>query len=660
MDIATHIQTATIPMLKHICDEKGITHSGSAKPQVTHTILTYIGDDKAKEADIRLLVDHLVRDRSKQNKENKKKKKEIVVQADVHENSGVNKRTVVNDSHSRVTIDNCMTNQESENIGITDCGGKGNSEVENGDNDQSEVTQPLFSQEYGRPSETFSIDNLEDLEDQRPKSTSTEITDTSIGDGEDEEIDDDVINEALTGGHGLNSSVFHESFIDDSQYGNSPKAGKQKRVRFSEQGNSEDKLELIVSILVEMRGAFVERMDQMQGQVQKMEDDNAKDKDQAAKKIQALETNMVRRMDQMQEQLQKMEDDKAKDKEQAAKKIQALETNIVKLSQISGEAMEQVKSLIKEKSDASELANQMAKKTLEMAEELKKERTQRLSQQEAYTKELREIRQGLTGINPGQTPGGQVQQDNRTNQMDVNVASRGITDKTKTSTSQVPKENNKKKQSRDKNKRTDISASSDEGVALVVGDSNLDLIVPGRLHETKQVRKLKRATIKEAEENIAWGPHDKVTDIVLHIGGNDMRKGMTATEVKDGIKRVQGKYKEHFKKARFHLSALPPSESKQEVNWHLRELAQETKSNFISLKEMKDHRTKGLVAGMTERGDEHLTVKGTKILAAGLKRSLYSKANMENTPNAGRATSMLTEGLDRLTKTVAEILSQEA
>mgnify|MGYP001593138694 CR=1 FL=1 len=139
-----------------------------------------------------------------------------------------------------------------------------------------------------------------------------------------------------------------------------------------------------------------------------------------------------------------------------------------------------------------------------------------------------------------------------------------------------------------------------------------------------------------------------------------MRKGMTATKVKDGVRRIQGKYKEHFKKARNYLSALPPSKSKQEVNWHLRELAQETKSNFISLKEMKDPRTKGLVAGMTERGDEYLTVKGTKILAAGLKRSLYSKANMDDTPNTGRATSMLTESLDRFTKTVAEILSQEA
>ena len=191
-----------------------------------------------------------------------------------------------------------------------------------------------------------------------------------------------------------------------------------------------------------------------------------------------------------------------------------------------------------------------------------------------------------------------------------------------------------------------------------MGDSNLDSIVPGRLHDSKQVRKLKRTTMKEAEENIAWAPHDKVTDVILHIGAEDMRKGMNATEVKEGIRRVLTKYKENFKKARVHLSALPPSESKQEANWHLRELAQETKSNFISLKEMKDRRTKGLIAGMTQGNRDVITPKGAKVLAAGMKRSLYSKANLDDTHDEGRADNLLKASLDAISKKVAEILSQ--
>ena len=107
-----------------------------------------------------------------------------------------------------------------------------------------------------------------------------------------------------------------------------------------------------------------------------------------------------------------------------------------------------------------------------------------------------------------------------------------------------------------------------QDIVLVVGDFNIDPLV---------------ATCSNPEN---------VTDVVIHIGTNDKQKAMTAQEAKDGIGRFQSKYKRCFKKACFHIAALPPTSDKQEVNFHLRELAAEKKSNFISLKTMKDRQTR--------------------------------------------------------------------
>ena len=610
-EITKHIQQASVPMLKHICEEKGINIVGSSKSQVTLSILTFIGEDSTREAEIREFVDHLLREKVNRAKEAKKKK--IVVQAEIHDNSGGSKGEMDDSNHSSITLTNSVANQGGESIpnlvsssgeDLVGCDGVEN--CDNGENDPMEtLTQPLFSQESG-PSDTFTIPEGEEL---RPKSTSTDLNESGMH--EDTDINDQAVNDALTGNHSLNSSVFQGTFMDESQFGTSPSSSKPKRkVRFSEQDHSEGKLDLVVTMLVEMRGAFEERMDKVEDQMQRIYE---------AKKT---------------------------DNEQAAKKIHALERNMAALSELNSKAMDQVNTLLKEKSNATELAKQQASKALEMAEELKKERAARQGEQSAHLKELKEIRLSLSGATiQAQPQGGHVQQDRRTNQDEHNRAPK------KGATSTSPP-------SSDNHKQTDKGTSRKDGVVLIVGDSNLDSIVPGRLHDSKQVRKLKRTTMKEAEENIAWAPHDKVTDVILHIGAEDMRKGTNATEVKEGIRRVLTKYKENFKKARVHLSALPPSESKQEANWHLRELAQETKSNFISLKEMKDRRTKGLIAGMTQGNRDVITPKGAKVLAAGMKRSLYSKANLDDTHDEGRADNLLKASLDAISKKVAEILSQ--
>ena len=54
------------------------------------------------------------------------------------------------------------------------------------------------------------------------------------------------------------------------------------------------------------------------------------------------------------------------------------------LSELDGKAMDHVNTLIKEKSNATELAKQQASKALEMAEELKKERAARQTEQSAH------------------------------------------------------------------------------------------------------------------------------------------------------------------------------------------------------------------------------------------------------------------------------------
>ena len=87
-----------------------------------------------------------------------------------------------------------------------------------------------------------------------------------------------------------------------------------------------------------------------------------------------------------------------------------------------------------------------------------------------------------------------------------------------------------------------------DGIVLLVGDANIDPLIPKLLHGTKEVRKLKRSTITEAWENMAaCSEPGQVTDVILQVGANDMRKGADGKEVKAGINRLQCKYKEKFK-----------------------------------------------------------------------------------------------------------------
>ena len=628
MDLCEHLQKATIPWLKHICEEKGIKLNGSTKQQVTHVLLTYVGDDKEKEANVREMIDHLVRNKGNKVKENKlAKQKSITVQADVHQaesstvssaNSGVDNVSPstsrvgeVSSATSRVGETSSVTSRVSETSSVTSRVGETSSVTsrvgETGSANRvvskstvSEDSQDLFNhsvitQDTSSVSEPSDTGTLVE-QDIRPKSTSS-LRDSrggllSASESQhditlDQEMSDDRVNRALTGqDQDLDDSVFNASgFIDESNI------GRQKRhVHFSEneKDQTDGKLDLLVTMIVDMRKHF--------------------DREWAI-----LKEEWETEREYNKEKKGEWEAEREYNKE----KIRVLEENVVTLKQVNEKAMHQIKVLVEGKDKALEATQRQASQALETVQELSKAKT--AQEAKVHANEARPAREKSAGKGVAKP---------------LVSAGKGAA---------KPLGNGDHAAMRAKKAHQDI--------VLVVGDSNIDPLVSGRLHEAKEVRKLKRSTIKEAEENIAGCSNpENVTDIVIHIGSNDMRKGMTAREAKDGIGRIQSKYKGSFKKARFHIAALPPTSDKQEVNFHLRELAAEKKSNFISLKTMKDRQTRQPVAGTVQANGWSLTQKGTSILAAGIKRSLYSKANIPNEA----------AGLDisRLTQTVTEILSQ--
>ena len=648
MDISEHLQKATIPWLKYICEDKGIKLNGTTKPQVTQVLLTYIGDDKEKEDSIREMVDHLVRTKGNKVKESKEAKQRNgqIVQVEVHgtesrvANSGQVKDTVGTESssaNSGVVKDTLGTESRSVNSGVvkgtlgaesrsassgvvkdtlgtesssanseevTDTLGTKEVKQDNG----SQSQQDLFDQSYieesssvSEPSDTGTIVE----HDMRPQSTSSlresrggslSVSESHNDTTRDADVADDIVNRALTG-KDPNESVFTDGYMDESNLGFGEKA-RSKQVRFSENERDESngKLELIITLMVEMRRHFDVELACMK---EEMESDRESNRDT----IKALDENLVA--------LTCMKEEMESERESNRDTIKVLEENHVALTEVNDKAMHQIKVLIEGKDRAMEVTQKQASKAMETVQELNKERIAQGKEKQVHTNKMKQAREKNAG------------------------ASKGMA-----------------KATVNKDQAVKMAKNGSRDIVLVVGDANIEPLVSNRLHETKEVRKLKRSTIKEAEENVAaCSKPENVTDIVVHLGSDDMRKGMTAREVKEGIRRIQSKYKGCFKKARFHISALPPTNDKQEINFHLRELAAENKSNFISLKEMKDRQTRQPVAGKIQGNGWTLTHEGTSILAGGIKRSLFSKANIPN--EVGR--------LDRskLTQTVAAILSQE-
>ena len=136
-----------------------------------------------------------------------------------------------------------------------------------------------------------------------------------------------------------------------------------------------------------------------------------------------------------------------------------------------------------------------------------------------------------------------------------------------------------------------------------------------------------------------------VKDVVFQVGLNDLRFAINEPEkikpeeipelIRDKTLNMQMRYRDEYPNARQHIIATPPMDTPHiETNRALQKLSKFTGSNFISTKPFLDRNTKKLRANtMKEKGnkiDFHYNEVGIKILAKGIKKSLYSTANEQN------------------------------
>ena len=293
--------------------------------------------------------------------------------------------------------------------------------------------------------------------------------------------------------------------------------------------------------------------------------------------------------------------------------------------------LNQIQELIQKKERDMDTIKKQANSLLEIAKELKDERIERGKERDMHAGEIHEIKTAIKNLKPDLD----VHLKSRSNEPENTLTQSRVTHR-------APEYTNEPKKQEETN----------GDIILLVGDSNSNQLLSNQLHNQKQVRKLKRSTIKEAIEYIPpCEKPEKVTDIVLQLGVNDMRRGATTKDIEKLTFNLQSKYSQKFKNARFHLTALPPNEKpREEANHRLRELAQRTGSNFIGLRGMMDRYTNRLRANMIQYDGLHFTEIGVRILAKEMKRSLYSTANQVNRNEI--------HDLSRLQQTMASIISQ--
>ena len=166
---------------------------------------------------------------------------------------------------------------------------------------------------------------------------------------------------------------------------------------------------------------------------------------------------------------------------------------------------------------------------------------------------------------------------------------------------------------------------------LFVSDSNgkridLDRLKPGAL-----VCRHMRYTTEQALNDIpdVVNPH-RVTDLVLQIGLNDTRHGLSTQKVREDLLEIQLLYRRVFPNARQHLTELPPiGDGQIEVNGLVRRLAAYTSSNLISTKQFRDRTTGQLRLNTVAVDGFHYSDIGIKILAKEIKKSLFSHSNRD-------------------------------
>ena len=166
---------------------------------------------------------------------------------------------------------------------------------------------------------------------------------------------------------------------------------------------------------------------------------------------------------------------------------------------------------------------------------------------------------------------------------------------------------------------------------LIVSDSNgkridLDRVKPGAL-VCRHIRYTTEDALADIPEVV--NPH-RVFDLVLQIGLNDSRHGVSTQTIRENLLEIQLQYRRVFPNARQHLTELPPiGDAQVEVNTHIRRLASYTGSQLISTKQFLDRTTSQLRLNTVAPDGYHYSDIGVKILAKEIKKSLFSYSNRE-------------------------------
>ena len=609
MDIGNYISKGTVPILKHICELKNITVKGGAsKNEIILAMLEFIGDDKDKEEEIRKVVEELKRDKTNKVRLESDKSKKL---------EQLNKRNT--DQPTSLT---CTPTSTPTPACQTTVAAVGQATCNTTAHTDSHSQQDLF-EEVEETKDTSSND-----------SRTTDVSDT----GTVVVVEDDVVNE---GGNGM-GDVGKDQDVRLNLKPKSTSSALESRsesessITESESGSIEDGTLDDRAIMAALTGQDLLDdsvfpsdiyMDDshIQGKSEEMSWKGVPVKNQNGKGIEDKIDVIISIVEKTNVERGKEREEREKERKETRNHIAVLETTSAQLKEINEKAMKTIQEMMRAKVNDMETIKNQANSMLTIAKELKDERVKNSLEREQYAKDMAEIKTSLR----------KIQQDKEV--------------KIKTSV----ENGNETSGSKSKKDRVEPSLSGENRkIILVVGDSNTNNIIQNQLHHQKEVRKLKRGTIKEAADNVPGcdRPLD-VTDIVINIGVNDMRKGATPKEVRDQTFKLQSKYCKTFKNARFHLTALPPNgKPKEDAGSQLRELAQSTGCNFISLKGLKDKNTKKLRANMLQTDGVHYTEVGVKILAKEIKRSLYSNANM---PTGG----VLCD-LSKLQQTVSSITSQ--
>jgi hypothetical protein len=165
---------------------------------------------------------------------------------------------------------------------------------------------------------------------------------------------------------------------------------------------------------------------------------------------------------------------------------------------------------------------------------------------------------------------------------------------------------------------------------IVLHDSNGKNIRGAELFRAKNVIMEQRNTAKQALNQVPQIPNPmQVSDVVIMTGLNDSKSinEKIETTVQTELDLIT-KYCKVFKNARFHLTCVPPSTTKQELlNTQLEQLAKRLQISFISSKPFYDRESAVVRHGILHQNDKyHYDDLGTRTLAKQIKLSLHSRA----------------------------------